>query len=92
MTERFTGDTGPGNTHWNAVWTSLRGFLEKSRPAPAPNSSNAGFFRKHLLPRHSSNTFVAIGTETGISLLKTWVSADTVKNVLVSRKCRFVWQ
>jgi hypothetical protein len=40
----------------------------------------------------TSNTFVAICTEDGISLLKTWVSTHTLKAVAVSRECRFVWQ
>ena len=39
-----------------------------------------------------SNTFVAICAEAVISLLKTWSSTHTVRDVSVSRECRFVWQ
>ena len=40
----------------------------------------------------ASNTFVAVWPRAVISLLKTWVSAHTVNDVLVSRECRFVWR
>jgi len=42
--------------------------------------------------RLPSTTFVAIWAKTVISPLKTWVSAHTLKAVLVHWECRFAWQ
>jgi hypothetical protein len=96
MRERFTGDTEPERRGWNAVRIEQQSF-QRISPSASIQSSLIfdGLPRHRLISRlmsHASNTFVVIRTEAVISLLKTWVSADTVKNVLVSRECRFVWQ
>jgi len=44
------------------------------------------------LARFASNTLVSAGLRSALSLLKTRVRTHTVKEVLVSRECRFVWQ
>ena len=92
MRGRLTGVTKPGtgvskSTGSSRVERSVGGPWDRQLPGIGCRVPAAA--RECGDP---SNTFVAICTEAVNSLLKTWVSTHTVKDVSVSRECRFVWQ
>lgn len=91
MREQPTGEKQPGLEKWGSAGMTLPEFLPRDFGPMIVTSNFERLPDFQSLP-HASNTFVAVWPRAVISLLKTWVSAHTVNDVLVSRECRFVWR